>query len=145
MSFMKTFFYNKSSIKSSIKSIIMKKSIIYLGVALVTFTSVALASDHKSLNSDTYVSVDVNPLNTAICKGDIETVKKLLENGARINKFSGGLTPLMTAARYNKVEIIHLLLSKGANPHITADNGYNALKFAEVSKAVDAVAILKNY
>lgn len=125
----------------------MKKSIIYLGVALVAFTNVALASGshYKFFSTDKYISYDVNPLNTAICKGDIETVKKLIENGANVNKFSGGLTPLMTAARYNKVEIIHLLLSKGANPHITADNGYNALKFAEVSKAVDAVAILKKY
>jgi ankyrin repeat protein len=123
----------------------MKKSIIYLGLALVVFTNVAQASEYKSFNNDTYISYDVNPLNVAICKGDIETVKKLIENGANVNKFSGGLTPLMTAARYNKVEIIQLLISKGANPYTTADNGYTALKFAEVSKAVDAVAILKKY
>jgi ankyrin repeat protein len=125
----------------------MKKSIIYLGVALVAFANVALASgsNYKSFSNDIHVSYDVSPLNDAICKGDLETVKKLIENGAKVNKFSGGLTPLMTAARYNKVEIIKFLLSKGANPYTTADNGYNALKFAEVSKAVDAVAILKEY
>ncbi|MBF7093473.1 ankyrin repeat domain-containing protein [Flavobacterium sp. ALJ2] len=123
----------------------MKKSMIYLGIALVVFTNVAQASEYKLFNNDTYSSYDVNPLNVAICKGDIETVKKLIENGANVNKFSGGLTPLMTAARYNKVEIIELLISKGANPYTTADNGYTALKFAEVSKAIDAVAILKKY
>lgn len=125
----------------------MKKSIIYLGIALVAFANTAQASgsEYKSFSNDTYFSYEVNPLNVAICKGDIEMVKKLIENGANVNKFSGGLTPLMTAARYNKVEIIHLLISKGANPYTTADNGYNALKFAEVSKAVDAVAILKKY
>ncbi|MCC9070465.1 ankyrin repeat domain-containing protein [Flavobacterium sp. F-65] len=125
----------------------MKKSIIYLGVALVAFANVTLASgsNYKSFSNDMHISYDVSPLNDAICKGDLETVKKLIENGAKVNKFSGGLTPLMTAARYNKVEIIKFLLSKGANPYTTADNGYNALKFAEVSKAVDAVAILKEY
>lgn len=125
----------------------MKKSIIYLGVALIALTNLAQASNinHKSFTSASHIYYDISPLNVAICKGDIETVKRLIEYGANVNKVSGGLTPLMTAARYNKVEILKLLLEKGANPHTTAENGYNALKFAEVSKAVDAVAILKQY
>jgi ankyrin repeat protein len=125
----------------------MKKSIVYLGVALIALTNgvQASSSNYKIFTSATHINYDVSPLNIAICKGDIETVKRLIEYGANVNKVSGGLTPLMTAARYNKVEIIKLLLEKGANPYTTAENGYNALKFAEVSKAVDAVAFLKQY
>jgi ankyrin repeat protein len=125
----------------------MKKSIVYLGIALIGFANVAQASslDYKSFINEKHIKFDISPLNVAICKGDIEIVKKLIEEGASVNKVSGGLTPLMTAARYNKVEIIKLLILKGANPYTTADNGYTALRFAEVSKAVDAVAVLKQY
>ncbi|KFF09889.1 ankyrin repeat domain-containing protein [Flavobacterium hydatis] len=125
----------------------MKKSIVFLGVAFMALTHVTQASNlnHKSFTNATYINNDISPLNVAICKGDIETVKRLIEYGANVNKVSGGLTPLMTAARYNKVEIIKLLIEKGANPYTTAENGYNALRFAEVSKALDAVAILKQY
>ncbi|MCV9927809.1 ankyrin repeat domain-containing protein [Flavobacterium sp. LS1R49] len=123
----------------------MKKSIVYLGVALVAFANVTLASslDYKSFINDKHLNYEVSPLNDAICKGDIETVKQLIESGANVNKFSGGLTPLMTAARYNKVEIIKLLISSGAKLRIEAENGYTALTYAEVSKAKDAEALLK--
>lgn len=125
----------------------MKNSIIYLGVALVAFVNVSLASNsvQKSfINDKTIVSTfDSTPLNTAIRKGDIETVKKFIEYGADINQVSDELTPLMTAARYNKTEIIKILLSNGADSKIKNEKGFTALKYAELSNATDAVALLK--
>ncbi|MCD0476583.1 ankyrin repeat domain-containing protein [Flavobacterium sp. EDS] len=126
----------------------MKNSIVYLGIALVAFVNVSLASNPAKnlfVNDKTLVSVvfDSAPLNAAIRKGDIETVKKFIEYGVDVNNTSDELTPLMTAARYNKAEIIKLLLSNGADSTIKNEKGFTALKYAELSNATDAVALLK--
>ncbi|GGF29706.1 ankyrin repeat domain-containing protein [Flavobacterium limi] len=125
----------------------MKKSIVYLGVALVAFTNVSLASDFKSLNEDKKVIItpyDASPLNVAILKGDLQIVLKFIEYGADVNEISEEMTPLMTAARYNKVEIIKILLAQGAKPGIKNEKGFTAFKYAQLSNAAEAAAILKD-
>jgi ankyrin repeat protein len=125
----------------------MKKSIVYLGVALVAFTNVSLASNFKSFNGDKKViasAYDASPLNVAILKGDIQSVLKFIEYGADVNEKSEEMTPLMTAARYNKVEIIKILLAQGAKPGVKNEKGFTALKYAQLSNAAEAVAILKD-
>ncbi len=111
----------------------MKKTIISLGVAFITILNVASASN--TINAATshketaeFVIPGSSPLCTAISKGDIEAVRKFVEYGADVNeKTKNGLTPLMIAATYNKVEIINFLLLKGADPRLTNDSGYTAL------------------
>lgn len=124
----------------------MKKSIVYLGVALLAFTNVSLASTSNSLagakiEMTTYEGV--TPLNNAILKGDIEVVKKFIEYGTDVNEKSNGMSPLMIAARYNRVEIIKILLANGANLNLKDEKGFTALKHAELSNAKEAVQILK--
>ena len=51
----------------------------------------------------------------SIIKGDFETAKKLIDMGADINAKSNGLTPVMYAAKYNRTDILKLLIAKGAN------------------------------
>jgi ankyrin repeat protein len=124
----------------------MKKSIVYLGVALLAFTNVTLASNSNSLSaSKGMISVyyGATPLGIAISKGDIEVVKKFIEYGVDVNENSNGMSPLMVAARYNKVEIIKILLSKGANLDAKDEKGFTALKHAELSHADEAVQLLK--
>lgn len=124
----------------------MKKSIVYLGVALLAFTNVALASNFNSLSaSKSMISVydGATPLGIAISKGDIEVVKKFIEYGVDVNEKSNGMSPLMVAARYNKVEIIKILLTNGANLNTKDEKGFTALKHAELSHANEAVQFLK--
>ncbi|WP_284653447.1 ankyrin repeat domain-containing protein [Flavobacterium terrisoli] len=122
----------------------MKKTIIFAGLALVAFGNVALATNVSTTSYPTeVVAYDTTPLCNAIAKGDLETVKKFIEYGADVNESKNGTTPLMLAARYNKVEIIKLLLEKGARPETKDDRGFTALKYAEISKANEAVAFLK--
>ena len=125
----------------------MKNSIVYLGMALVAFTNVSLASNTsciKEAKNVITINYDASPLNIAISKGDIESVLKFIEYGADVNKKTEDMTPLMTAARYNKVEIIKILLAKGARPSDKNEKGFTALKYAELSNATEAVAILKD-
>ena len=124
----------------------MKKTIIYLGITLIAFSNFSFASNtnlignQKTLN---ILNVTPAPLVVAISKGEIETVKKFIESGTKVNKKLNGLTPLMYAARYNKVEIIGYLLQKGADRNITDSQGFTALKHAELSNAYEAIAVLK--
>lgn len=124
----------------------MKKSIVYLGVALLAFTNVSLATNPNSLAAAKIVMTmyeGVTPLNNAIIRGDIESVKKFIAYGVDVNQRSNGMSPLMLAARYNKVEIIKILLSNGAILNAKDEKGFTALKHAELSNAKDAVQILK--
>ncbi len=124
----------------------MKKSIVYLGVALLAFANVSLASNSSSSTAAKIVMTTydgVTPLGAAVSKGDVEAVKMFIEYGADVNEKSNGMSPLMMAARYNKVEIIKILLSNGANLNAKDEKGFTALKHAELSNAKDAIQVLK--
>ncbi len=123
----------------------MKKTIVYLGVALLAFANVSFASNSNSLNATKSIvlSYDATPLGIAISKGDIDAVKKFIVYGTDVNEKSNGMTPLMIAARYNKIEIIKFLLSNGAQLDAKDEKGFTALKYAELSSANDAIQLLK--
>lgn len=125
----------------------MKKSVIILGVALVAFANVSMAANHTSLVVNPKMEMKNNfsaPLHVAVSKGDVEIVKKFIAYGADVNEQSEDMTPLMIAARYNKVEIIKVLLENGARPEVKNEKGFTALKFAQLSNATEAIAILKD-
>jgi uncharacterized protein len=124
----------------------MKKAIIYLGLALLAITNVTLASEATAVSQFGLVKEYKNstPLAVAIMKGDIETVKKFIEYGADINEKSNGMTPLMFAARYNRADIARLLLEKGASLKVTDEKGLTALKHAQISKASETEAVIKD-
>ena len=123
----------------------MKKSIVYFGIALLAFGNVAIASTTDNGNEKLVITTNkaISPLCQAIAKGDLQTVKKMVEFGSDINQTSNGMTPLMYAARYNKVEIVKLLLANGAKSNVKDDKGFTALKHAELSNASETVEILK--
>lgn len=124
----------------------MKKTIIYLGLALVAMSNVTIASNVEKTPKFELVGEyykTVTPLGTAISKGDVEAARKFLEYGANVNEKSNGMSPLMIAARYNNVEIIKLLLDKGADVKAKCEKGFNALKYAELSNAKEAAELLK--
>lgn len=124
----------------------MKKSVIILGVALVAFANVSMAANHTMvLKSQIEISnLYSTPLNVAVIKGDIDIVKKFIEYGADVNEKSEDMSPLMVAARYNKIEILKVLLASGARPNDKNEQGYTALKYAQLSNATEAIAILKD-
>lgn len=150
------YYFKQSSIKkhlllnhrqSSInQSIIMKKSIFTFGIALLLFCNPAFAFNTDQLSFPVPLMSDytkASPLASAIANGDVVSVKAFIAYGADINEMFNDMTPLMIAARYNQVEIVKLLLDKGANKRIKNSKGFNALKYAELSNAKEAIAVLK--
>ncbi len=124
----------------------MKKSIFYLGIALLGIVSPSVASNSNSgSNHETnvYAKYYGTPLCVAISKGELDLVKKFIEYGADIHEKTNGLTPLMYAARYNQLDIVKFLISKGANPKETDSRGFSVLNHAENSRATEVVAYLK--
>lgn len=124
----------------------MKKTIIYLGLALVAFSNVAVAANVNSTPRFELVreyNRNITPLANAIVKGDVEAVKKFIQYGADVNEKSNGMTPLMLAARYNNVEIINLLVANGADIKVKDERGNTAIRYAELSNAQQAIDTLK--
>ena len=63
--------------------------------------------------------------------GDLEGVRQLLDSGVSVNIANHlGYTPLMSAARSYRVEVVSFLLDAGAEPRHTTNDGYTALHTA---------------
>jgi len=123
----------------------MKKTIVTV-MMIFFITSVSVASETlMTIDSHTneLTTAKVNPFCMAIVKGDIDAVKKMIELGSDVNEKSNGKTPLMYAARYNRVDIIKILVKKGASLKTRDRMGYTAMKFAELSNAKEAMVLLK--
>jgi len=123
----------------------MKK--IILSIALLSIILVSAknetSNNHFKTASLTY-SMSVNAFCKLIQMGDFETVKSLIEDGIDVNKKSTGLTPLMFAARHNKVEIAKLLIKNGAKLKVKSDRRkITALKWAELSGANAVHKVIK--
>ncbi|MBT5717433.1 MAG: hypothetical protein HOI70_11020 [Opitutae bacterium] len=75
-----------------------------------------------------------NPLHVAAGLGDLKEVKKLLKQEKNINSRDPfGATPLIVAMVSGKEEIVDFLLSRNANPLISAKDGYTLIHAAAFS------------
>ncbi|WP_299801255.1 ankyrin repeat domain-containing protein [uncultured Maribacter sp.] len=125
----------------------MKKSIsILLFISVFTLTGV-YANTNNLINLNETISVSVNDEISSLCKavmkGDIDQVRSLIAIGEELNEKSLGLTPAMYAARYNKAEVLKVLLLNGANLSIKSDQGYTAKDYAKMSNAKDVLDVIK--
>ena len=128
----------------------MKKTIIIVALALISCVTFAHNSyevnpENVSTEVNWKKNADLSSFCKAIMKGNLEMVKQLIEIGEDVNAKSLGKTPAMYAARYNKVEVLKLLVAKGADLSIKSDGDrYTAKKFAELSNAKEALAYLNS-
>ena len=69
---------------------------------------------------------------SCIKTGNQKELEFLILNGENVNKIMWyGWTPIFHASRYNKKEIVELLISKGADINILDKNGNTALDYAQ--------------
>jgi ankyrin repeat protein len=124
----------------------MKKTAIVLALALgfsISNVNAFHYSDH--LSSATSVVSEITPLCKAVATGDVNEVKRLINNGADVNQKSNGMLPIHYAARYNRVDMIKVLITAGSEIHSPCDKGLTALRHAEKTNATEAAQFLKRF
>jgi ankyrin repeat protein len=125
----------------------MKKSIITTFVVVFAMASSLMASEVKnevsSYDAELFVEVNVSSFCKAVIQGDIKTVNRLIALGENVNQKSLGMTPAMYAARYNKFEILSILIEHGANLKMLSNQGFSVKQYAEFSNATEALAIIE--
>ena len=97
----------------------MKKTIVSIAVTSILLCTSLMANQESSAlhlsSMHSNVKSEISVFCKAIMKGDISLVKGMIEAGENVNKKSAGMTPAIFAARYNKVEILELLIANGAD------------------------------
>jgi len=140
--------YNQKTNQLNLKSFIMKKSVVVLALAL-GFSISNLNASNEILSSDVneviVKPVEVSPLCKAVATGNVEEVDKLIKAGADVNAKSNGMQPIHYAAKFNRVELIKVLITAGSEIHTPCDQGYTALRHAQKTHAVDAEQFLKRF
>lgn len=126
----------------------MRKTILTTAAICVFAVTGIYAGDKTESTTVSRIAVielsdGLNSFCKAIVKGDIDTVRKLISLGEDVNQKSLGMTPAIVAARYNKADILALLIENGANLKVKSDKGYTAKKYAELSNAKEALAVIQ--
>ena len=86
-----------------------------------------------------------HPFHSAAGRGDLNTIKKMLKNGRKINERDAfGATPLLIATVSGKVDIVSFLLNRKADPKITAKDGYTMMHAAAFSGKKELVKLAYN-
>ncbi|MGB5437301.1 MAG: ankyrin repeat domain-containing protein [Maribacter sp.] len=125
----------------------MKKTVLIAAGVFMLFCTSATANHQHQLaslhgNYTVVEKVQINPFCKAIVQGDIEVVQKLISLGEEVNRKSMGMTPAIYAARYNKVEILKLLIAHGADLRIKTDSGLTIQTIAESANAKEALEVI---
>ncbi|KJD35819.1 ankyrin [Tamlana sedimentorum] len=124
----------------------MKKTIIISAIALsLGVTSVnanSISNDFNVVNYEYFFKV--NSFCVSIAHGDLETVQKLIARGADVNQRSNGMTPAMYAAKFNRTDILKLLITHGADlKSKCSGKKMTALQYAKLHGAKDTAVIIK--
>lgn len=77
--------------------------------------------------------------------GDMKTMLEMLEQGVDINTHApfGGPTALIVAARLGHIDIVEMLLARGAEVNAEDDYGQTALYFAKKNSKMRIVELLE--
>ena len=126
----------------------MKKTILTMSMAMLLMGGGLMATESMAYGpiaiEKNLKAYEISSFCKAVMQGDITTVERMIELGEDINKKSLGMTPVMFAARYNKAEVLQLLIDKGADLNIKSNQGFSVTKYAELSNATDAIVVLEN-
>jgi len=126
----------------------MRKTVVTVAAAcMFAVTGLSAMEITKGINISTSTwgieTVDISSFCKAIVTGDYDTVKRLIDLGEDVNQKSLGMTPAMFAARYNRAEILELLIENGADLKVLSNGGFSTNKYAELSNATDALRVLE--
>jgi uncharacterized protein len=85
----------------------------------------------------------MNEFFSAVNKGDIELVSRLLDSGIDVNiQEKHGRTPLMDAVINKNEELVKILVQRGANVNLQDARGLSALHFASQNYQLEIIRVL---
>ncbi len=86
----------------------------------------------------------VSIFDMAITYNNIEMVHYMIKQGIDVDetKRKSGFTPLMCASSYGRVEIVKILLKKGANKDLKESKGFSATDFARKMNKKSVLVLL---
>ena len=124
----------------------MKKTIFTVAafsmLALSGITANEPVATNSTVNLEMVAPDELSAFCKAVMQGDVDTVKKFIELGEDVNQKSLGRAPIHYAARYNKAEVLKVLIENGANLKMRCDGGMTAMKYAKMSNATEAQSVL---
>ncbi|NRR91111.1 ankyrin repeat domain-containing protein [Winogradskyella undariae] len=126
----------------------MRKLLVVLTLAIgFSVSNLNAFNEIKPLDKNEVIDKkgDIAALCKAVAKGNLEEVNKLIKSGVDVNEKSNGLMPIHYAAKYNRVEIIKVLITAGSEIHKPCDMGYTALNYAKKSNAKEAELFLMRF
>ncbi|MBO6830061.1 MAG: ankyrin repeat domain-containing protein [Allomuricauda sp.] len=125
----------------------MKKTIFTVAafsmLALSGITANEPVATNNTVNLEMVAPDELSAFCKAVMQGDVDTVKKFIELGEDVNQKSLGRAPIHYAARYNKAEVLKVLIENGANLKMRCDGGMTAMKYAKMSNATEAQSVLE--
>ena len=125
----------------------MKKTIFTVAafsmLALSGITANEPVATNNTVNLEMVATDELSAFCKAVMQGDVDTVKKFIELGEDVNQKSLGRAPIHYAARYNKAEVLKVLIENGANLKMRCDGGMTAMKYAKMSNATEAQSVLE--
>ena len=74
---------------------------------------------------------------TILFSGNIQEVEKILRSNPKADlnvSSTDGVTPLIFASLNNHIDVVRLLLTKGANTNLQEENGWTALMHATIKR-----------
>ncbi|KAF7978225.1 hypothetical protein HWV62_1224 [Athelia sp. TMB] len=100
--------------------------------AISSYDSTVMGRSLKSFCTSRHLPLDVSPLYYACFSGSFLAVQHLVSNGADVDKAGreASTRPLLVASQESHVEIVRLLLVKGANVDVKGGNYGTALQTA---------------
>lgn len=125
----------------------MRKTILTLTMVALTMGSNLMANEinevRSTVSNQLVEKAEISSFCKAVIQGDVITVERLIDLGEDVNQKSLGMTPAMFAARYNKVEVLALLIKRGADLRMKSRQGYSVKRYAELSNATEALEIIE--
>ncbi len=140
-------FINHAELVSALNSLIMKKTILTAAACMLMVTGLKAetrTSNDRLIATTLIAKSEISSFCKAIMQGDVDTVKRLIDLGEDVNQKSLGMTPAIFAARYNKAEILEVLIAHGADLSIKSNKGWTIAKYAKLSNANEVLQVLKD-
>jgi hypothetical protein len=112
------------------KDILLIVLFLLIGVSFVNYLFKLLPTGIDEAPRKTSSEHGGKVLFTAVSRGDLSLVKRLLDMGIDVNTVENGSTSLIEASRLGYSDLVQLLLLSGANPDVRGPDGKNALEVA---------------